>query len=165
MEAKVAAMPPPATAEEAKKGEIARRTNAELFTAYNDAVASKTDSKKFNALRLQKFCADPIAELRVVETTTHDINLWIQRSLAEPPALKPGKRAKQRLSGATVNRELNLMSGAFSYAVKASSGSRSPPATGQPGRRRPHPGLAPSSPLTRSVRSKSPPATTGTPSW
>lgn len=89
-------------------------TNEELFETYLDAVASKTDSKKFNALRLMKWCKDPLAVKRTEDTTTHDINQWIERSLAEP-----NQRTGLPLTGATVNRELNLMSGAFAYAIKA----------------------------------------------
>lgn len=95
MEAKVDAAGPPVG-----------KTNMDLFGTYLDAVASKTDSAKFNHLRLMKWCKDPIANLRTEDTTTHDINGWIERALVS-------------VSPATVNRELNLMSGAFTYAVKA----------------------------------------------
>lgn len=96
------------------KGASIGGTNGELFETYLDAVASKTDSAKFNALRLLKWCKDPLAALRTEDTTTHDINQWIERSLAEP-----SERTGKALSGATVNRELNLMGGAFGYAIKA----------------------------------------------
>ncbi|MBO9647334.1 MAG: tyrosine-type recombinase/integrase [Variovorax sp.] len=88
-------------------------TNGELFEAYLDAVASKTDSEKWNRLRLMKWCNDPLADKRVVDTITHDINEWIERSLSQE-----SKRTKKPVTPATVNRELNLMSGAFNYAVK-----------------------------------------------
>lgn len=84
-----------------------------LFEAYLEAVASKTDSAKWNGLRLMKWCKDPLAEKRVTEVLTHDINEWISRSLTAP-----SDRTKKPISGATVNRELNLMSAAFTYAVK-----------------------------------------------
>lgn len=101
---------------EAKKNDTTMTggTNGLLFETYLDAVASKTDSAKFNSLRLMKWCKDPLAAKRTAETTTHDINQWIERSLAEP-----NQRTGKALSGATVNRELNLMSGAFAYAIKA----------------------------------------------
>lgn len=89
-------------------------TNGELFETYLDAVASKTDSAKFNALRLLKWCKDPLADLRTENTTTHDINQWVERSLAQP-----SERTGKALSGSTVNRELNLMGGAFNYAITA----------------------------------------------
>lgn len=88
-------------------------TNGELFETYLDVVASKTDSKKFNGLRLMKWCKDPLAVKRTEDTTTHDINQWIERSLSEP-----SQRTGLLITGATVNRELNLMSGAFAYAIK-----------------------------------------------
>lgn len=50
-------------------------------------------------------CSTPLARLRVGEVTTHDINGWITRREAD-------------VSGSTVNRELNLLSAAFSYAVR-----------------------------------------------
>lgn len=91
-----------------------RETNEQLFETYLDAVASKTDSAKFNKLRLMKWCRDPLAALKTVETTTHHINQWIERSLAEP-----SERTGKPITPATVNRELNLMSGAFNYAIKS----------------------------------------------
>lgn len=97
-----------------EKGKGKGGTNGELFEIYLEAVASKTDSAKFNALRLMKWCRDPLAALRAEDTTTHDINQWIERSLAEP-----SERTGHPISPATVNRELALMSGAFAYAVKA----------------------------------------------
>jgi len=88
-------------------------TNGELFETYLDAVAGKTDSGKWNRLRLMKWCKDPLASKRVAETITHDINQWIERSLSQP-----SQRTGKPVSAATVNRELNLMSSAFGYAVK-----------------------------------------------
>lgn len=87
-------------------------TNGELFEVYLDAVASKTDSAKWNRLRLMKWQNDPLAAKRVGETVTHDINEWIARSLSQP-----SQRTGKPITPATVNRELNLMSGAFGYAV------------------------------------------------
>ena len=88
-------------------------TNGELFETFLDAVASKNDSAKWNRLRLMKWCKDPLAALRVGNTLTHDINEWINRSLSQP-----NQRTGKEITGATVNRELNLMSAAFAYAVK-----------------------------------------------
>ena len=80
-------------------------TVGELFELYDTAVASKTDSAKFNTLRIRGWLRDPLALRRVASISTHDVNEWINRRGME-------------VSGSTVNRELNLMSGAFSYAVK-----------------------------------------------
>lgn len=87
-------------------------TAGELFEVFLDAVASKTDSGKWNGLRLMKWCKDPLANKRLADILTHDINEWITRSLAQP-----SDRTKKPVTGATVNRELNLMSSAFNYAV------------------------------------------------
>jgi hypothetical protein len=83
--------------------------NEELFETYLEQSAGKTDSAKWNRLRLMKWCQDPFAKLRAEETTTHHINEWIGRSLSQP-----GERTGEPISGSTVNRELDLMSAAFS---------------------------------------------------
>jgi integrase len=80
-------------------------TVGQLFEAFDDAVASKTDSAKWNSLRIAKWGLDPLASVSLPDVTTHHINEWIDRRVKD-------------VSGATVNRELNLMSSAFSYAVK-----------------------------------------------
>lgn len=80
-------------------------TNTELWEAYQDAVGSKTDSAKWNGLRINNWYKDPLAQLFVATTTTHDINEWIQRRLKD-------------VSPSTVNRELNLMSSTYTYAAK-----------------------------------------------
>lgn len=88
-------------------------TVGELFEAYLDAVASQTDSGKWNGLRLMKWCKDPLANKRLADILTHDINEWIEGSLAQPS--DGTKKASDR---ATVNREFNLTSAAFNHAVK-----------------------------------------------
>lgn len=77
---------------------------AELLTAYEAAVCSKRDSARWDALRIAKWQNDPLARLAVASVTTHDINEWAARREAQ-------------VSGSTVNRELTLLSGAFSYAM------------------------------------------------
>lgn len=88
-------------------------TVGELFEAYLP-IAESTDSAKWNSLRIMKWLNDPIADVRLQSVTTHHINEWIDRRSADlnPQTGKP-------ITGATVNRELNLMSGAFTYGVKA----------------------------------------------
>lgn len=86
-------------------------TNGELFEAYMD-IAGQTDSGKWNKLRLMAWLSDPLSAKRLQETTTHDINEWIARRLKQ---VNP--RLKRAPTPATVNREMNLMSSAFSYAV------------------------------------------------
>ena len=86
-------------------------TVGELFEAYYDAVASKRDSAKWDKLRLDKWCLDRIAERPLADVSTRDINEWIARRSED---MHRGKR----VTCATINRELNLMSGAFEYARK-----------------------------------------------
>lgn len=80
-------------------------TVGQMLEAYLDAVGSKTDSAKWNTLRIMKWLLDPLAAQRLADIVTHDVNEWIQRRLRD-------------VSGATVNRELNLLSAAFAYAVR-----------------------------------------------
>lgn len=80
-------------------------TVGELFESFDDDVAAKTDSGRWNSLRIRAWGRDPLTHLRVSDVTTHDINGWIERRGLD-------------VSGATVNRELNLLSAAFTYAVK-----------------------------------------------
>lgn len=87
-------------------------TAGNLFEAYLDAVASKSDSAKWNTLRIMKWLKDPLADKRLSDIVTHDVNEWISRRLTQPNE-KTGKLPQS----STVNRELNLMSAAFTYAV------------------------------------------------
>lgn len=87
-------------------------TVGQLFEAYLDAVAVKTDSAKWNKLRLMKWMNDPIASRRLTSIVTHDIDQWISDRLTDTG------RGSEPIKPATVNRELNLMSAAFTYAVK-----------------------------------------------
>ena len=49
-------------------------TVGKMFEAYENADASKTDSAKWNLLRIHKRYLDPISKLRTTEILTHDIN-------------------------------------------------------------------------------------------
>jgi integrase len=90
-------------------------TVEELFETYLDAVASKTDTGRWNKVRLMKWCKDlQLASLRVADVKTHEINQWIERQRT-----RPSERTGAALSGATINRELTLMSAAFTYAIES----------------------------------------------
>lgn len=88
-------------------------TVGQLFEAYLDAVASKTDSAKWNRLRLLQWANDPIASMRLADVLTHHVNEWIERRMTTPST-----NTGRIVTPSTVNRELNLMSSAFTYAVK-----------------------------------------------
>lgn len=53
-----------------RPGKAGSATNGDLFELYLDAVASKTDSAKWNKLRLMKWLNDPLADKKVSATTT-----------------------------------------------------------------------------------------------
>lgn len=86
-------------------------TALELFL---DAVAVKADSSKWNKLRIMNWLNDPLTAKPIGGIVTHDINGWIERRLATP-----NERTGKCPTPATVNRELNLLSSAFTYAVKS----------------------------------------------
>jgi integrase len=92
-------------------GEARQMTAGELFELFEDE-ASKSDSAKWNVLRLRKWQRDPLAQMRITDIVTHDINEWARRQMSKPSA-----RTGEPISGATVKRELNLMSTAFNWAV------------------------------------------------
>lgn len=89
-------------------------TVAELFEAYLEAVAANTDSEKWNKLRLIKWANEPIGARKLASIVTHDIDQWIAARLKDNGGRKGGT-----ITPATVNREMNLMSAAFTYAVKS----------------------------------------------
>lgn len=106
------------------------RTNAQLFEEYAEIEAGNTDTGRWNRLRLQKFAASPIGSLKVQQTGIEHVNDWI---IERSKQVKPG----------TVLRELNVMSGAFRYAIKTRKWIKTNPCHGvirppaPPGRNRP----------------------------
>jgi len=89
-------------------------TVGDMLECYLDDVASKTDSARWNRIRVLMFQRDPLALAPLADVITHDINQWMARRLATP-----SPRTGKPVSPATVNRELNLLSAAFSYAIRA----------------------------------------------
>lgn len=87
-------------------------TVRELLEAYEEP-AGRTDSAKWNLLRLASFSEDPLCRKALAKVTTHDIDEWVQRRLA-----RRNERTGEPISPSTVTRELNLLSGAFNWAVK-----------------------------------------------
>lgn len=81
-------------------------TVGELFNLFLDMEASKTDTAKWNRLRINNWQKSTLAGKLVTSIVPHDINEWVQER-------------QKTVSNATVNRELNLMSSAFRYAIKA----------------------------------------------
>jgi len=92
------------------------KTVRDLLEIYHD-VAAKADAGRWNSLRLLKWTNDDeISRERVSDITTHRMNVWMNKRGLETY----GKGlAARRISGSTVNREMNLWSAAFTYAVKS----------------------------------------------
>lgn len=87
-------------------------TVADVFEGYS-SIAEGQDSGRENGIRLAKWCLDPIGTIKLSAITTHDINEWIGRRLSQI-----SEQTKKPVTGSTVNRELNLMSAAFTWAIK-----------------------------------------------
>jgi len=95
------------------QGEIRTgRLVSDLLKAYYD-VAIKTDSGRWNGFRIMNWLDDPISLVSLDTITTHDINQWIDRR-----SKMKSKTTKKPLSPSTVERELNLLSAAFTWGVK-----------------------------------------------
>lgn len=104
-----------AAEQEARKtrGEIRTgRMVADLFKSYYD-VAIESDSGRWNGFRIMAWLDDPLADVSLDDITTHDINEWIRRR-----GNMTSKTTGRRISPSTVERELNLMSAAFTWGVK-----------------------------------------------
>lgn len=84
----------------------------EMLEEYED-VARRTDSGKWNLLRLASFQGDQLASMRMKAVITHDIDEWVQRRLA-----RLNERTGRQIKTSTVARELNLLSGAFNWAMR-----------------------------------------------
>lgn len=97
-----------------KGDQIAKRTVGALLDLYLDLVVSKKDSARWDTLRILKWLREPIADYAVNSVTPHHINLWIAQRSSQTVKRRGSVR---NISGATVNRELNLWSSAFAYAV------------------------------------------------
>jgi integrase len=89
-----------------------RVTVAEMLDAYLP-ISEKTDSAKWNRLRIMKMSATTLAKMQISDVTTHSINEWIDERMAEE-----NPRSGQCITGSTLNRELNLLSGIFEWAKK-----------------------------------------------
>ncbi len=78
---------------------------SDLFEEYEEKVCRLRDTARFDAYRIGAWMRDVRWAKPVDRITTFDVNEWI------------AARCKE-VSPATANRELNLMSGAFAYAIK-----------------------------------------------
>jgi len=90
-------------------------TVGDMLAAYLEDVGSQMDSARWNEIRIKTFLRnDTLAQKPLGNVMTYDINKWIQHRLKTP-----SERTGKPVSVATVNREINLLSAAFTYAIKA----------------------------------------------
>ena len=92
----------------------AGRTVTELLEAYFDGEGSRTDSARWNRIRVQQLSRGWLGDMRVSDVVPHDINRW----LAERQAAVSTQTGKP-ISPSTASRELNLLSAAFRYGVRS----------------------------------------------
>lgn len=90
-------------------------TVGDLFKAYLP-IAEQADSGRENVMRLTHWLGDPLSKAQLDAVITHDIDLWIARRSKEPSKAN-GNATGKTVKPSTVSRELNLMSGAFTWAV------------------------------------------------
>jgi len=89
---------------------------AELLETYLDAVASKQDSGRWNTMRLLKWAQSPIGLERIDSITPHRMTEWMNERGKE---VVKRNGVERQVAGSTVNREMNLWSAAFTYAVES----------------------------------------------
>jgi integrase len=86
----------------------------ELFDLYLTAEGDLSDGARWNRVRLSRMSKHRLAQMQVSDVRPHDINCWIVERLNTVSA-----QTGQTIAPSTVNRELNLLSSVFRYAVKA----------------------------------------------
>lgn len=84
---------------------VGRHTVGEAFDLYARTVSPAKRGARWETIRLEKFQRDKLAALRVSEVTAPDIADWRDRRLRE-------------VKGASVRREMQLMSSVFNIARK-----------------------------------------------
>lgn len=90
------------------------RLVSDLFELYLDSEGGRADGARWNRIRLNSMSQEWLGQMRVSEVRPHDINRWISERLATV-----SKQTGAPVSPSTVNREVNLLSAAFRYAVKS----------------------------------------------
>ena len=86
-------------------GMIPDKTLNDLFDRYSREVSVHKGGERWEYIRLKKFMRDPVAEVRTRMLTPQHIAEWRDRRLTE-------------VQGASVKREMGLMSAVFTMAVK-----------------------------------------------
>ena len=99
-----------ATREEAailagKRGDVPNKTFGNLLEKYRDEVSITKKGERWETMRLNLTCRDPIAQVNLREFDARSIAAWRDRRLTQ-------------VSPASVRREWNLLSSACSIAVK-----------------------------------------------
>jgi len=82
----------------------AKDTVADLLEKYRDEVSVKKKGWKWEITRINKLLKEPWAQLPAAQSSDA-ISDWVEAQ-------------RKKLSDATVNRELNVLSGIFTYAIK-----------------------------------------------
>ena len=89
-----------------------QRTVADLLEAYMKAVTEDRDTARSDRLRILRWMREPIAKMRLIEVTREFMDDWV-----ETEKNRVSQRTGKQISPSSVQRELNLLSGAFTYAT------------------------------------------------
>ena len=79
------------------------KTLADAFKRYQKEVSPKKDGHKFEHNRLNKYCREEFASIRLTDIQQATFNMWIDKEL-------------ERIKSSSVNRDLNLLSAVFEKA-------------------------------------------------
>ena len=92
------------------------QTCGDAFTRYEREVSKKKKGYRWEALRLASFSRSPLGKVRIAEVDASHVAKWRDWRLAGDPDGKP--KPIPPVQGATVQREMNLLSNVFTVARK-----------------------------------------------
>lgn len=95
----------------------ANKTCKDAFERYEREVASGKDGARWEVLRLRAFARSPLAAVKLSEVDASHIAAWRDARLRDGSG-RFVDGVEQRISGSTVNREMNILSNVFTTARK-----------------------------------------------
>jgi integrase len=102
----------------AKSGRLATgKTCKDAFDRYEREVSGAKDGSRWESLRLRAFGKTALGQVSMSEVNASHIAAWRDARLKDGNGRKVDE-VEQRISGSTVNREMNLLSNVFTIARK-----------------------------------------------
>lgn len=93
------------------------QTCADAFDRYEREVSVKKDGARWESLRLRAFARSELGKVRIADLDASHIAAWRDARLKETTTRKVDG-VPQKMSGSTVNREMNIISNVFAVARK-----------------------------------------------